>query len=170
MLSHDIDNLRCRQWPWSSRRKAVGQVCPSHQGPMPPNIRVDSRFAPSQWETALLCNDVSPWLGANLESTLNMTGLIVVDHVDQQTRESVDKIRWYTSSAPACGHHHDATWAYWRLNTPATRLFIQGLVETDIKVSHYSPLVRGIHWWPVPSQRASNVENVSMSLYHHDEI
>ena len=37
-----------------------------------PNItwyRVDSRFAPSQWETALLCNDVSHWLGANLEST-----------------------------------------------------------------------------------------------------
>ena len=32
--------------------------------------RVDSRFAPSQWETALLYNDVSHWLGANLESTL----------------------------------------------------------------------------------------------------
>ena len=30
----------------------------------------DSRFAPSQWETALLCNDVSHWLGANLESAL----------------------------------------------------------------------------------------------------
>ena len=31
---------------------------------------VDSRFAPSQWETALLCNDVSHWLGANQESAL----------------------------------------------------------------------------------------------------
>ena len=30
----------------------------------------DSRFAPSQWETVLLCNDVSHWLGANLESAL----------------------------------------------------------------------------------------------------
>ena len=30
----------------------------------------DSRFAPSQWETVLLCNDVSHWLGASLESTL----------------------------------------------------------------------------------------------------
>ena len=30
----------------------------------------DSRFAPSQWETALLCNDVSHWLGASLESAL----------------------------------------------------------------------------------------------------
>ena len=34
--------------------------------------RADSRFAPSQWETALLCNDVSHWLGANLESTLTV--------------------------------------------------------------------------------------------------
>ena len=31
-------------------------------------FRADSRFAPSQWETALLCNDVSHWLGASLES------------------------------------------------------------------------------------------------------
>ena len=35
-------------------------------------IRVDSRFAPSQWETVLLCNDVSHWLGASLESALLM--------------------------------------------------------------------------------------------------
>ena len=31
----------------------------------------DSRFAPRQWETALLCNDVSHWRGANLESALH---------------------------------------------------------------------------------------------------
>ena len=30
----------------------------------------DSRFAPSQWETALLCNEVSHWLGASLDSAL----------------------------------------------------------------------------------------------------
>ena len=33
--------------------------------------RADSRVAPIQWETALLCNDVSHWLGASLESALN---------------------------------------------------------------------------------------------------
>ena len=33
-------------------------------------LRADSRLAPSQRETALLCNDVSHWLGANLESLL----------------------------------------------------------------------------------------------------
>ena len=30
--------------------------------------RADSRFAPGQWETALLFNDVSHWLGASLKS------------------------------------------------------------------------------------------------------
>ena len=32
--------------------------------------RGDSRFATSQWEMALLCNDVFHWLGASLESAL----------------------------------------------------------------------------------------------------
>ena len=32
--------------------------------------RADSRFAPSQWESALLCNDVSHWLGASIELPL----------------------------------------------------------------------------------------------------
>ena len=35
-------------------------------------IRADSRFAPSQWETASLFNDISHWLGANLESALSL--------------------------------------------------------------------------------------------------
>ena len=34
------------------------------------NHRANSRFAPSQWETALLCNDVSHWSGVSLESTM----------------------------------------------------------------------------------------------------
>ena len=33
-------------------------------------VRDDSRFALSHWETMLLCNDVSRWLGASLESAL----------------------------------------------------------------------------------------------------
>ena len=33
--------------------------------------RADSRFAPSQWETTLLCNNVSHWLGTNLQSALS---------------------------------------------------------------------------------------------------
>ena len=38
--------------------------------------RADSRLAPSQWEAVLLCNDVSHWLGANLEwALLNCSAL-----------------------------------------------------------------------------------------------
>ena len=33
-------------------------------------FRVDFRFAPSQWETVLLCNNVSHWLGTSVESAL----------------------------------------------------------------------------------------------------
>ena len=32
--------------------------------------RADSRFVSSQWETALICNNVSHWLGTRLESDL----------------------------------------------------------------------------------------------------
>ena len=44
--------------------------------------RADSRFVPSQWETALPCNDVSHWMGANLESALilHTSGLLRWDH------------------------------------------------------------------------------------------
>ena len=37
--------------------------------------RADSRFAPSQWETALLCNNVSHWLGPSLESPLRWSNI-----------------------------------------------------------------------------------------------
>ena len=43
--------------------------------------RADSRFSPSQWETALLCNDISHWLGANLESALHIYAENDVKHV-----------------------------------------------------------------------------------------
>ena len=35
------------------------------------HYRDDSRLVASQWGMALLCNDVSHWLGANLESALH---------------------------------------------------------------------------------------------------
>ena len=37
--------------------------------------RADSKFTPSQWEMALLCNVVSHWLGANLESAMQVVKL-----------------------------------------------------------------------------------------------
>ena len=47
-----------------------------------------SRFAPSQWETPLLCNHVSHWLGASLESAI----LVCVHHVHWQNQLGV--VHW----------------------------------------------------------------------------
>ena len=49
----------------SSAHPGLAQIC-SRQSV----DRADSRFAPNQWEMALLCNDVSHWLGASLISAL----------------------------------------------------------------------------------------------------
>ena len=48
-------------------------------------LRADPWLAPSQWETVLLCNDVSHWLGVSLESAMdtyiqwNQLGSCLVD-------------------------------------------------------------------------------------------
>ena len=39
-----------------------------------PGFRADSRFSPSQWETALFCNDISHWLDPSLESVRGFDG------------------------------------------------------------------------------------------------
>ena len=39
-------------------------------------LRTYSKFAPSQWEMALLCNAISHWLGANLESALTLESIL----------------------------------------------------------------------------------------------
>ena len=44
--------------------------------------RADSRVTPSQWETPLLCNGVSHWLGANLESAL-CCQLVPIEHISR---------------------------------------------------------------------------------------
>ena len=60
----------------------------------------DSRFAPSQWETALLCSDVSHWLGGSLESVLSSytyrTILISMKPGDTYTRQ------WTMSNNGSC--------------------------------------------------------------------
>ena len=54
---------------WLTINVILGFFLHSHKT----NFRADSRFAPSQWEAALLCNNVSHWLSASLESALNLT-------------------------------------------------------------------------------------------------
>ena len=52
------------------------------------NYRADSMFAPSQWETALLCNAVSHWLGANIESALNYIEELNADLADLLVKQA----------------------------------------------------------------------------------
>ena len=54
---------KCERCPWSAACIVWCLVLRIY-------FKADSRFAPSQWETVLLCNDVSHCLGASLESTL----------------------------------------------------------------------------------------------------
>ena len=64
-------------------------------------------------------------------------------------------------------------WAWWRLKSPASRLFtqpfIQAQIKENIKAPRHWPLWKGIHRWPVnfPSQKASNAENISIWWSHH---
>ena len=48
----------------------MAQISNNLWSPLSPAPRTDSRFSASQLETALLCNTVSHWLGASLESAL----------------------------------------------------------------------------------------------------
>ena len=45
------------------------------------HLRADTSFAPSQWETELLCNNVSHWLGASLKSTLTSKFAIIAGNL-----------------------------------------------------------------------------------------
>ena len=87
-------------------------------------FRADSRFVPSQWETALLCNHVSHCLRASLESPLIF---FVRNHTDNM-------------------YKHDCSWIF-EINHICER-------DDVIKWKHfprYWPFVRGIHRSPVNS-------------------
>ena len=73
------------------------------------------------------------------------------------------------------GHHFgDITWMSWHLRSLVTHLFVQEPIQTNIRETSEFHITgswfkRVIHLWPwIPSQRASNAERFSMSLYHHD--
>ena len=94
-FSLDTKAWLCNSWMlsfhpgWSPERR---QLCR-----YPANMfRVDSRLAPSQWETALLCNAVSHWLSASLESALYV-GDIGRDMSDFWDEEYLSRIVIYTT-------------------------------------------------------------------------
>ena len=57
--------------------------------------RADSRYAPSQWETALQSSAVSHWLGTNLESALYPTRLTARNlDTDEASSNSFSNIKF----------------------------------------------------------------------------
>ena len=71
-------------------------------------------------------------------------------------------------------HYNDITWTSWRVESPATGLFVQQFIQADIKrhkLRTDGPLWGEsiAHLW-IPSQRASNAGNFSMWWRHHDNF
>ena len=60
-----------------------------------------SRFASSQWETALLCNDVFHWLGSNLESALHCEHI----HIDLCSFLYKDVFHWLGANLESALNH-----------------------------------------------------------------
>ena len=59
-------------------------------------------------------------------------------------------------------HYSDVTWAWWRLKSPATRLFVHTSIcsinKKNVKAPHYRPSLRifnGEHWFSVTKDRWS---------------
>ena len=68
-----------------------------------PAFRVDSRFAPSQCQTTLLCKDVSYWLGASLESALSICPQLRPSHIHSTHQKLRDFIYGNIANlAPNC--------------------------------------------------------------------
>ena len=80
-----MDRTPARSWSFHTSWRQTGRVSPRPRWSATKSMnygelfkssgsafRDDSRFTPSQWETALLCNAVFHWLGANLESALTL--------------------------------------------------------------------------------------------------
>ena len=110
------------------------------------NIRYDSGFAPSQWETALLNDDVSHWLGADLESALSTK--VIYDSIGRH----LTWIRSYIIIPQLL-----QTWQYpCRVNILTIILFLGSSVNVGllmaiagrIGVSRFSKTISSIHLLP----------------------
>ena len=84
IISLQLRNFVSRGFPRDTkfpncRGKFVDNWAKNHKSLSHTHIRADSRFAPSQWETPLLYNEVSHWQGANLESALHIGAILSTD-------------------------------------------------------------------------------------------
>ena len=68
--------------------------------------RADSRFAPSKWETALLCNDVSHWMGTNDIIQHPITEVQLVFHSSIPVNCNSLAPHWSDGTIGCHGDHH----------------------------------------------------------------
>ena len=122
---------------WDGGRKSLR--CPAGTAS---KHRADSRFVASQWETELLCNNVSHWLSVSLESALQTAvegyqGILTSHKVGCWQLKSRNGNIWVSVlniyMASKLRHHYiDIKRAAWCLKTLATWLFVQQFVRTNI--------------------------------------
>ena len=91
------------------------------------SFRADCRFAPSQWETAFLCNDVSDWPGTSLDSSLSWliryAGIGASHYSDVMMRAMTSQITGVSIvSSIVCSdadkRKHQSSASRWPMNSP----------------------------------------------------
>ena len=88
-LSHSVSLCLIHQAHWMVPIRECQAIQATYMSGIQDN-RAHSRFAPSQWETALLCNDISHWLSESLESALRQPPAWPLD---------TNKLQWKVQSS-----------------------------------------------------------------------
>ena len=95
-------------------------------------IKADSRFVPSQWVTAILCNDVSHWLGASLEWDDSM----LAPRQWEMVLLCNDVSHWLGASLESdLIMYIDITWESWSLKSPSPSLYVRNVTFIRVMVS-----------------------------------
>ena len=130
----------------------------------------DFRLAPSQWETVLLCNDVSHWLDASLDQPWGVSNHNVFHGI----------WIWLCIMTSCLEHIFHIPGPLWDESTcdwwiPSTKCSVpHGILYDFASRRHamrYWPFVRGIHRWPVASlQKGTTARSFDIFLYRQPEL
>ena len=107
-------------------------------------IRADSKFAPSQWKTALFCNDVFHWLGTRLESALcYVTSLIKSAKPNNHLEDCwLKQYTYFFSSYPNFQISFKAMMGYQDVNSPRwCTKWNKKILNGPVPSSHYSDAI-----------------------------
>ena len=174
-MTNILDKSSCeltKDIPYTTHRWATGCL----KGLFRRN-RADSRFAPSQWEMPLLCNDISHWLGASLEKSWPCHNRTLTGWICSAPKEICAwfvvccVLLWFPASLfyPLQWRHNecDGISNHQRFDRLLNCLFRHRSKKTSklyiTVLCEGNPLVTD----GIPSQRATNEENVFIWSHHH---